>query len=262
MITGHVIFGTQAASRPWSAPATVTAASLRFTLVELLVVIAIIGILASMLLPALSKARETARKAFCLNNQKQMYLLMHAYKEDNDSYLSGSNFSNSPYMLKITWTDGVTSCQTTEIKTNAYISPGDQSGAGQLFYCPSAPLSAVWGTNPIYEHRSTYFILSNYPRTGDITLGRPEYMSWYDGGNWKKFKPEQSLVHDMIMYPTALTTQPDRYRSTHSDEGANTMFVDGSVRWKTIGDFKVGKAQATALQRAMTMVHRRNAHSH
>jgi prepilin-type N-terminal cleavage/methylation domain-containing protein len=57
---------------------------IRFTLIELLVVVAIIGILASLLLPSLGKARESARRTLCLNNSKSHGLALELYGDDNE----------------------------------------------------------------------------------------------------------------------------------------------------------------------------------
>jgi len=96
----------------------------KFTLLELLVVIAIIGILSSILLPSLSKAREKAFSATCLSNLKQQGLAAVFYESDNNEYFVIN--SNDTWWPKVMY-DG----QYLPIEEN-------------VMTCPSWPLKGDW----------------------------------------------------------------------------------------------------------------------
>ncbi len=118
-----------------------------FTLIELLVVIAIIAILASMLLPALAKAKSKAQGIKCLGNMKQLELAHLLYPDDNNDRLTApGNSATEPYAWVAGWLDFLpgtrdnTNIQDLLDPKRAMFAPYLQSAA--VYKCP-ADMSAV-----------------------------------------------------------------------------------------------------------------------
>jgi prepilin-type N-terminal cleavage/methylation domain-containing protein/prepilin-type processing-associated H-X9-DG protein len=206
-----------------------------FTLIELLVVIAIIGLLASFLLPALSRAQHLAREKQCVSNLSQLYLALKMYSNEHDGWYPVEPTEHNPH-------PGLFKALNVQF----------DSGMARCFYCPEGSMREASAQDTVhYTPKGASDSVVDTPvnnRAGNIGYVYWSFLNNKPGWrNVAQFKPR--LLHDAgpVQSPTGPPIQaypptetwilsdwfrqgaPFPHTRGHA-QGLNVLYLDGHVK--------------------------------